>query len=174
MGGSYVTTKQVITAFPGLCWGIRGALLIRSLLPGKKQQWDVPQALYLSDSKSVCSSNSTMWRFSLCLRTSLVGFQNVSVFPFFSSFISTSPSWEGKIKLINGNQKNKAEINPDKLKLLLEDDKGYLFVRRLLSSSRGGNWTLPGSVWHEQDNALPETVVAFIINQSRKRPGCFY
>lgn len=110
------------------------SLLFRALLPAGKHQRSIPRAPYLSDSKSVCSSNSTIWRFSLCLRTSLVGFQNVSAFPFFNSFICTSPSCAGKLsEIINNNQKHKVENNPDKWKLLPDDGQGL--VRRFLSSS---------------------------------------
>lgn len=47
---------------------------------------------HLSDSSSVCSSNSTVRRFSLCPRTSPLGFQKSSVLPLPSSLINTSLS----------------------------------------------------------------------------------
>lgn len=111
-------------AFPGSCWGIR-AFTVPAQFQWRKQEWDISRAPYLSDSKSVCSSNNTIWRFSLCLRTSLVGFQNTSTFPFFISFICTSPSWEEKhSEMVKDSQKHKAENNPDKRKLNPDDGQG--------------------------------------------------
>ena len=140
-------------------------------LAAGKQQRDVPRAPYLSDSKSVCSSNSTIWRFSLCLRTSLVGFQNISAFPLFNSFICTSPSWEGKLsEKVNDNQKHKAENNPDKWKLLPADDLALGLVRRLLSSSIPLNLTehfLKVSKTREARHSLKH----WLNNQRRIRKG---
>lgn len=59
-----------------------------------------PAALrpHLSDSSSVCSSSSTVYRFSRCLRTSSLGFQKSSGPPLPSSLMNTSlscPRWPG-------------------------------------------------------------------------------